>query len=186
MTACQNGSSSETQSSSDTSAAETTTVARTEIAMQNVLIYSYSVKDSKDVLTQKTLQVPNSETLQVKLQLIADKVSTTNFNGLGIEVTKIENNIAYIDLQDDEDTSAETGWIQRFQGSTGANITSANLFENFFQKMLSCDWIDAVQLLHNGELMEEMDHFSNVGIVKKESFSVAMNDYTNEQTQKLS
>lgn len=169
LSACTRGTGSSeapAQSSLETTTTAAVTTTEAVLVTQELLIFKFVAREGYDELVTEALSVPNADSLLEKLQAVADRVSQDCFDGLEIEVVKIEDGIAYIDLRDDPEESARTGWIQRFQGSAGASDTAALLFENFFQRQLSSNWITAVQLLHNGELMEEMDHFSYVGVVE--------------------
>lgn len=93
--------------------------------------------------------------LEEKLQIVADGLSETKFDGLGIEVSKIEDKdgrkIATINLSEqtnEKGASWDTGY---FQGSTGGTITATSLNNTFLQKEYNGEWIDGVRFLYNNE-----------------------------------
>lgn len=93
--------------------------------------------------------------LTEKLDIIAGELSKAKFNGLGIDVTKIEDTngkkVAIVNLSEktnDNNSSWKTGY---FQGSTGGAITTISLKDTFLQKEYNGEWIDGVRFLYDNE-----------------------------------
>ena len=98
-----------------------------------------------------------------KLNKLADAISKTNFDGLKLEVKSIDTidgkKVATINLAD----SGDKTWIPKFQGSTGGQVTTNTLIENFLQSnnKSNGEWIDGVKFLYNNESIE-YDHVSEL------------------------
>lgn len=105
-------------------------------------------------LILSSIEIDENKSIIEKLKIICNEVSRELFEDRVIEVLKIEDNIAYIDLKDD---GINNKWYDTFQGSTGASITSYGLLENFLQEQYTGKWIDGVYFTYNGEA-PEMDH----------------------------
>ena len=102
-----------------------------------------------------TVIIEDDLPLEEKLDIIADELSRTKFGGLGISVSKIEENsgkkVAIVNLSEktnNNNASWKTGY---FQGSTGGTITTTALRDSFLQKEYSGEWIDGVRFLYNNE-----------------------------------
>ena len=124
---------------------------------QNINIEKFNIyyQDSDyNELILSSIEIDKNKSIIEKLKIISNEVSKELFENRRIEVLKIENNIAYIDLKDDD---INNSWYNTFQGSTGASITAYGLLENFLQEEYTGKWIDGVYLTYNGE-MPEMDH----------------------------
>lgn len=134
-------------------------------------IYDADIDASPVSLTEKTsITVQEKDSLEVKLQKVADALSESLFDGDQIEIKSIETvdgkQIAYINLEDDtQDTYGP--WTKHFQGSAGGLWTTTVLVENFLQSKTSglTDWVDGVQILyHNEEITEDQyDHVPDLG-----------------------
>ncbi len=115
-------------------------------------------ENSLDPNKDSDLQINSSDSLENKLQNLANEVSKDYFNGLPIEVKSIDTidgkEIATINLVDGQDGSS---WIEHFQGSTGGQITTNTLIENFLQIGYKGQWIDGVTFLYNDSPIE-YDH----------------------------
>ena len=101
--------------------------------------------------------------LNDKLTKLSDAVSKTNFDGLALEVKSIDTvngkKVATINLAD----SGNKTWVQKFQGSTGGQVTANTLIENYLQSnnKSNGEWIDGVKFLYNNETIE-YDHVSEL------------------------
>lgn len=114
--------------------------------------------------------IAKEETLEANIEKIAHYLSTYTFDGLSIEVLRIEDDnskqIAYIDLVDSED--ARSTWLASFfQGSELGYFTSHTIVESFLQNNRDIgEWIDGIKLTYNGKSGEIADHvgglFNNV------------------------
>ena len=115
----------------------------------------------------ESISVNENESLNDKLTQLAKSLSENNFNGLPIEVKSIDTvngkKIATINLVD----SGTNTWVQKFQGSTGGQVTANTLIENFLQSnnKSNTDWIDGVKFLYNNEPIE-YDHVSDLSEVQ--------------------
>ena len=111
----------------------------------------------------QSISINESDSLKDKLTQVAKSVSETNFNGLPIEIKSIDTvdgkKIATINLAD----SGSNTWVQRFQGSTGGQVTANTLIENFLQtnNKSNSEWVDGVKFLYNNETIE-YDHVSDL------------------------
>lgn len=115
----------------------------------------------------KTISINENDSLKDKVTQLAKNVSETNFNGLPMEVKSIETidgkKVATINLVD----SGNNSWVQRFQGSTGGQVTANTLIENFLQtnNKSNTEWIDGVKFLYNNEAIE-YDHVSDLSNIQ--------------------
>lgn len=104
--------------------------------------------------------------LEEKLEILAKQLSKEQFEGLGIELYKIDDEegkkIATMNLIESADDS-DPSWIRMyFQGSTGGIVTTVSLDETFLQKEYDGDWIDGVRFLYEGEKIM-FDHVESLG-----------------------
>ena len=136
----------------DEAASNTTDKANDTLSLYK--IDENSLEPNKDT----DIKLSNSDTLEKKLQNLANSVSKDYFNGLPIRVKSIDTvdgkKIATINLVDGDDGSS---WRDTFQGSTGGQITTDTLIENFLQVNYKGEWIDGVTFLYNDAPIE-YDH----------------------------
>ena len=103
------------------------------------------------------IELSTDSSLEDKVQQLSNTVSKNFFDNLPIKVKSIDTidgkKIATINLLDDNNNK----WINKFQGSTGGQITSNTLIENFLQVSYKGEWIDGVKFLYNDEPIE-YDH----------------------------
>ena len=110
-------------------------------------------------------------TVEEKLNLIAEELSKTQFEGLPIEVKAIEKiegkKIAVINLEEKEaEKNQDKKWMRFLNGgSAGAQITLIALKESFLQKDLKKEWIDGIKIIYEGKDIVEMDHFPGTEII---------------------
>lgn len=115
----------------------------------------------------QSISINESASLKDKLTQLAESVSDNNFNGLPIEIKSIDTvdgkKIATINLAD----SGNKTWVQKFQGSTGGQVTANTLIENFLQtnNKSNAEWIDGVKFLYNNEAIE-YDHVSDLSNIQ--------------------
>lgn len=117
----------------------------------------------KELLKEITLE--DSLTLEEKLTMIAEELSQLQFEGIGIEVAKIEEQdgkkIATVNLTEVSDPG-EANWKSGyFQGSTGGIITTVSLEETFLQRDYQGEWIDGVKFLYEGQEIQ-FDHVESL------------------------
>lgn len=102
------------------------------------------------------------ETLENKLNLLAEQLSTYRFSDLPLEISEIEemdgSKIAVINILEPEDNP--NAWNSfYFGGSTGGLITSETLIRSFLQKDNEVgQWVDGVRFTYNGESNVLFDH----------------------------
>lgn len=103
------------------------------------------------------IELSTDSSLEDKVQQLSNTISKNFFDNLPIKVKSIDTidgkKIATINLLDDNNNK----WINKFQGSTGGQITSNTLIENFLQVSYKGEWIDGVKFLYNDEPIE-YDH----------------------------
>ena len=115
----------------------------------------------------QSISINESASLKDKLTQLAESVSDNNFDGLPIEIKSIDTvdgkKIATINLTD----SGNKTWVQKFQGSTGGQVTANTLIENFLQtnNKSNTEWIDGVKFLYNNEAIE-YDHVSDLSNIQ--------------------
>lgn len=101
------------------------------------------------------LSINNASPLEEKLEMVAEALSKDVFEGLGIEVSKIEiihgKKVAIINLSEKENPQGATWNTMYFQGSAGGTITSVALGDTFLQKEYDGEWIDGVKFLYNNQ-----------------------------------
>ena len=115
----------------------------------------------------QSISINESASLKDKLTQLAESVSDNNFDGLPIEIKSIDTvdgkKVATINLAD----SGSKTWVQKFQGSTGGQVTANTLIENFLQtnNKSNTEWIDGVKFLYNNEAIE-YDHVSDLSNIQ--------------------
>lgn len=154
-----------------TSTKETSSeITETTTQLANMEVFNYFGPDDnfEDVVLAGTISIVQDTSMEEKLQLLSNKISEECFDNLEIKI-KVEDDTAFVNLIDDG--KMESGWYQRLNGgSANAEITGKVIFNTLFQFEKSSNWIRNIQLLHNGEKMEEMDHFSDVGLITYEDY----------------
>lgn len=131
-----------------------------------VSIYSID-ENSLEPNEVKTVSINESSSLNDKLTQLSKTVSQTNFDGLPMEVKSIDTvngkKVATINLYD----SSSKSWVEKFQGSTGGQVTANTLIENFLQSnnQSKGEWIDGVKFLYNGENIE-YDHVADLSTIQ--------------------
>lgn len=115
----------------------------------------------------QSISINENASLKDKLTQLAESVSDNNFDGLPIEIKSIDTvdgkKVATINLAD----SGSKTWVQKFQGSTGGQVTANTLIENFLQtnNKSNTEWIDGVKFLYNNEAIE-YDHVSDLSNIQ--------------------
>ena len=109
------------------------------------------------------LSIKNTLPLEEKLEMVADSLSKDVFQGLGIELSKIDTihgkQVAVINLTEKDNAQGATWNTMYFQGSAGGSITSVALGDTFLQKGYDGEWIDGVKFLYNNKEI----NFEHVG-----------------------
>lgn len=156
------------QNAEDKDTAKDTTSNKSEKKDNTVKFSIYKVdENSLEPNEVKSISIKESDSLKDKVTQLAKSVSETNFNGLNIEVKSIDTvngkKVATINLAD----SGSNTWVQRFQGSTGGQVTANTLIENFLQtnNKSNTEWIDGVKFLYNNETIE-YDHVSDLSNIQ--------------------
>ena len=103
------------------------------------------------------IELSTDSSLEDKVQQLSNTVSKNYFDNLTIKVKSKDTidgkKIATINLLDDNNNKCSN----KFQGSTGGQITANTLIENFLQVSYKGEWIDGVKFLYNDEPIE-YDH----------------------------
>lgn len=103
-----------------------------------------------------SLKLDESKSIEDKLNLLLKEISKLSFDNAPIKLTKMQNNVAYIDLSEGENKNYwSTGY---FQGSTGGSITTYTLTESILQRNYKGQWIDGVCFSYEGKTDMEFDH----------------------------
>lgn len=128
------------------------------LSQEEYSIYSRDV-NSWEIIEVSKVTIDKDESLQEKLQDLADELSKTCFEGLEISVEEIKtigkDEIAIINLKDNGE---EINWMNKyFQGSTGAGVTKTALEETLLQRNISYPWVDGIEIVYNGEMLS-IDH----------------------------
>ncbi|MFR3499382.1 MAG: hypothetical protein ACLTT7_10250, partial [Paraclostridium bifermentans] len=90
------------------------------------------------------------------VNIIIKEVSKLQFKNDPIELIKIENNIAYINIKEDKENKL---WSNKFfQGSTGASVTTYTIVESLLQRDYKGKWIDGIYITYEGKTNVEFDH----------------------------
>lgn len=119
-------------------------------------IYTANINDYKKEIGCY-ISLPKNDSIQAKLDEIAQSLSELYFHNLPIEVLEIDGQkIAHVNLK--ELSGGGTGnissdsWASRyFQGSAGGTITTTRLVESFLQRQYNGEWIAGVEILYNGQ-----------------------------------
>ncbi len=112
--------------------------------------------NTSEIIPLGNVIIDKNNDVEDNLELVIDKISKLKFDGAPIELLKIENNIAYIDIRESDNKNY---WSSNyFQGSTGARITSFTLVENILQRNYKGEWIDGIYLTYEGKNDIEFDH----------------------------
>lgn len=129
---------------------------KTDIINQEYLyIKSLDVNSGEEIVIGNLI-LDESSSLEEQLNTLIKEISKLSFDNAPIELVKIENNIAYINLKEGKDKNY---WSTRyFQGSTGGNITTYTLKESILQKSYKGKWISGVQFSYEGKTDVEFDH----------------------------
>lgn len=103
-----------------------------------------------------SLKLDESKSIEDKLNLLLKEISKLSFDNAPIKLTKMQNNVAYIDLSEGVNKNYwSTGY---FQGSTGGSITTYTLTESILQRNYKGQWIDGVCFSYEGKTDMEFDH----------------------------
>ena len=129
-------------------------------AENKIKLSIYSIdENSLEPNEVSSISLDENLSLTDKLTQLSNEVSKTNFDGLTLQVKSIDTidgkKVATINLVD----SGDKTWVQKFQGSTGGQVTANTLIENYLQSnnKSNVEWIDGVKFLYNNEAIE-YDH----------------------------
>lgn len=147
----------------DTDLVENTDINDTEISDKessnikeiNLDITSLDANSGEEIVVG-SLMLYENQSIEEKVNDLIKQISKVSFNNAPIVLEKIENNIAYIDLKEGENTK---DWSEKyFQGSTGGSITTYTLTENILQRNYNGEWISGVCFSYEGKTDMEFDH----------------------------
>ena len=121
----------------------------------NLDITSLDANSGEEIVVG-SLMLYENQSIEEKVNALIKQISKVSFNNAPIVLEKIENNIAYIDLKEGENTNY---WSEKyFQGSTGGSITTYTLTENILQRNYNGEWISGVFFSYEGKTDMEFDH----------------------------
>ena len=129
------------------------------------IIYSGDIDTYEKEIFSK-VPIADSIELQGKLEILAENLSKMLFDGLGIEVAKVEDEngqlIATINLTENNNPDESSWKSGYFQGSAGGAITGITLEETFLQREYGGEWIDGVKFIYEDQALE-FDHMGGLG-----------------------
>ncbi|MGL5752622.1 MAG: hypothetical protein ACRCXT_18945 [Paraclostridium sp.] len=112
--------------------------------------------NSGETIVLGNLNIDENKALEENLNVLIKEIARLQFDNAPIQLVKIENNVAYIDLHEGTDKNYwSTGY---FQGSTGGSITEYTLTESILQRNYSGKWINGVHFSYEGKTNMEFDH----------------------------
>ena len=125
-----------------------------EVSQVKLSLYSID-ENMKEEITE--IAVNSDVSVMDKLSTLAGELSKKYFNGNQIEITlNEETNSAVINLKDIPDKE----WHSFFQGSQGGHTSEYRIVKTFLQPDYTGEWIDFIEIWHNGEPAFEMyEHF---------------------------
>lgn len=109
-------------------------------------------KDEKEQKDIKYLEVNEQSTLQEKLDLISNAISQECFNGLPINISVFNENIAKVELVE-PDNSSRVSWKEDYLNDQMKEYTLNVILKNILQEEYKGSWIEKVQLYYQGELI---------------------------------
>lgn len=121
-------------------------------------IFEIKTKDSSsdEVIVLGNIKINKNATINEKINKILEKMSQLQFEGSPIELEKIEDNIAHINIKEEKN---KNNWKQKyFQGSTGASITTYSLVENVLQRNYKGNWIKGICFTYENRSDIQFDH----------------------------
>lgn len=124
----------------------------------------YGVDDQGIIEIREYIEVSSTDTIEARLEKIANRLSEIAFANNPITPSKITQqdgkDVVIIDLQDNPEGDIETTWMAGyFQGSAGAQATETTLVQSFLQPhYYDGEWIDGVVFYYEGEPIEPLDH----------------------------
>ncbi|MDU5021968.1 MAG: hypothetical protein E6269_15600, partial [Clostridiales bacterium] len=121
-------------------------------------IFEIKTKDSSsdEVIVLGNIKINKNATINEKINKILEKMSQLQFEGSPIELEKIEDNIAHINIKEEKN---KNNWKQKyFQGSTGASITTYSLVENLLQRNYKGNWIKGICFTYENRSDIQFDH----------------------------
>jgi PBP1b-binding outer membrane lipoprotein LpoB len=102
------------------------------------------------------IKIDDNLSMNDKVNIIIKEVSKLQFKNAPIELIKIDNNIAYINIKEDKENKL---WSNKFfQGSTGASVTTYTIVESLLQRDYKGKWIDGIYITYEGKTNVEFDH----------------------------
>lgn len=138
-----------------------------EASKEAYTIYTRDV-NSWEIIALSEVKIDKDQSLQDKIQTVANNLSKECFEGLEIKVEEIKDigdkQIAIINLIDDSERENANWMMNFFQGSTGAGITATSLEESLLQRDSQYAWVDGIEIFYNGEVLSG-NHIEFNGII---------------------
>ncbi|MGL5348036.1 MAG: hypothetical protein ACRDA3_11850 [Peptostreptococcaceae bacterium] len=116
-----------------------------------IILMTKDVKDEKNI---KYLEINENITIQEKIELTATAISKECFNSLPIKVSVDNGDIAHVDLIEPENVkNTRVTWKDDYLNEEIKEYTISIILKNLLQENYKGEWIDKVQLYHEGELI---------------------------------
>ena len=123
-------------------------------------VYTINEDNYQLIEVEDYIQIYTNTSMKEKLKTIADYLSKSYFENLPIEIVKIEDDIAYINLKEDENN--KFSWATYyFQGSYGGRQTATKLIETFLQRNYKENWIKGVKFMYNDQVDWGFEHLGD-------------------------
>lgn len=123
-------------------------------------IYKINEDNYQQIEVEDYIQIYTNTSMEEKLKTIADYLSKSYFENLPIEIVKIEDDIAYINIKEDENN--KFSWATYyFQGSYGGRQTATKLIETFLQRNYKENWIKGVKFMYNDQVDWGFEHLGD-------------------------
>jgi hypothetical protein len=143
-----------------------------ELSTEYLRIYTLDEISYKEYV-RLYVRPPNYLNVKQRLDYLAGLISQSEFRGLPIEISDIENrddlDIIRINLKEIGDFKSPSWRYGYFQGSCGGQITSHTLKESFLQRDYKGEWIDGVEFHYEGRPMADgdWDHVCLGGLIMR-------------------
>ena len=139
-----------------------------------MILYSKDVNTDEEVIIGK-VEINEKLTLEEKIEKLAYELSEKSFDGLPIQLVKINNvegkKIALFNLDELGNNAKDitfdkyegVNWINNyFAGSAGGSITEYTLLTTLLQRNYTGEWIDGIEFTYKNSKIE-FDHVPLLG-----------------------
>lgn len=91
--------------------------------------------------------------MEEKLNLIVNAISQECFNGLPIKASVYNENIAKVELLENDNLSSRVSWKDDYLNDQMKEYTLNVILKNILQEEYKGNWIENIQLYYQGELI---------------------------------